>query len=205
LVNVFTAVSNVVLRLAGIEPRKRSPLVTEEEIRLMIEMGKEQGVLLDHERQMLHRILEFGDLLVREVMIPREEMICAEMGSDTDTLLEKFVQEGHSRIPVYKQDVDHICGVIYARDILHLWRHDERVKIPDLVHVPFFVEPDKRVHELLREFQKRKLQIAIVKDTSGRVLGLVTIEDLLEEIVGEMDEAFPSPEDRSRLPREGRS
>ncbi|HOX09932.1 MAG TPA: hemolysin family protein [Candidatus Omnitrophota bacterium] len=194
---VFTKLGNAMIKLFGGEVKQRSPLISEEEIRLMIELGKEEGVVEDEERKMLHRIFEFGDTKVGEVMIPLGKVVSIDIDSDAEELLNLFAEEGHSRLPVYKGSPDNIVGIIYARDLLYIWQNKGLVIIPDLVHEPYFVQKDKRVSDLLKDFQKMRAQIAIVTDipapgseagASRRAVGLVTLEDLMEEIVGEIDE-----------------
>ncbi len=187
LVKVFLDISNWFLKLIGETPPRRSPLISEEEIRLMIELGKEEGVLTDGERNMLHRIFEFGDTLVYEVMMPVDKVIAIDINASTDELLDVIVEKGHSRIPVYDGEINNICGVIYARELLNIWRNKELIVMRDLLHPPYFINSRKRVSELLREFQKIHVYMAIVTDEKKNILGLVTLEDLLEEIVGEIE------------------
>ncbi|MFA5094454.1 MAG: hemolysin family protein [Candidatus Omnitrophota bacterium] len=192
LAKLFTKLGNATIKLFGGEVKQRSPLISEEEIRLMIELGKEEGVVGDEERKMLHRIFEFGDTRVNEVMIPLSEMVAIDIDADPEELLTLFVEEGHSRLPVYKGARNNIVGIIYARDLLYIWQNKGLVIIPDLVHQPYFVPKDKRVNDLLKDFQRLRVQIAIITDTSEiekRAVGLVTLEDLVEEIVGEIEEA----------------
>lgn len=189
VVNIFAGLGNFIIHIFGGTTKRRSPLVTEEEIKLMIEIGKEEGVLGDEERKMLHRIFEFGDTLVADVMVPRSRIISVSVDSSAEELLERAVEEGHYRIPVYKDTQDNIIGIIYARDLLHIWKNNALIIIPDLIQPAYFVEKTKRVNELLREFQRNKIQIAIVIDKEKRAQGLVTLEDLIEEIVGEIEEA----------------
>ncbi len=188
LISLFTGISNSFLRAFGMQPEKRSPLISEEELRLMIEVGKEEGVLSDEERKMLHRIFEFGDTRVDAVMVPKEKIIAIDKSSDGEKLLNVLVEEGHARIAVYEGSVDTIIGIIYARDLLYIWRNKGLVLLEDLIHPAYFIPAHKRVNELLREFQLKRLQIAIVVDENKKTLGLVTLEDLFEEIVGEIDE-----------------
>jgi CBS domain containing-hemolysin-like protein len=183
---ILTMFSNGLLKLCGVAPKPRSPLVTEEEIRIMIEVGKEHGVLSEEERTLLHRIFEFGDLKVEDVMVPREEMVAVHDKATHEEVLTVLTEKGHSRIPVYHESPDRIVGIIYAQEILHIWREGWLIVLQDLIHPPFEVKPESRVIDLLREFQRRKLQIAIVVDGEGRALGLATLEDLFEEIVGEI-------------------
>ncbi|MFH0839351.1 MAG: hemolysin family protein [Candidatus Omnitrophota bacterium] len=188
IVKLFTILSNFIISLFGIEKTKRSPLITEEELKLMIEIGKEEGVILDEERKMLHRIFQFGDMVVSEVMVLRKDIIAVNVEATPDELLNLFVEEGHSRIPVYKGDLDNIFGVIYAHDLLHIWLNKQLIIIQDLIHPPFFVNQSKKVNELLRDFQQKRMHMAIVADNNNHTLGLVTLEDLTEEIIGEMED-----------------
>ena len=188
VINFFTAASNLILKLFGARPQKRSPLISEEELKLMIEIGKEEGVLSDEERKMLHRIFEFGDTKVSEVMVPKEKIVAIDSSSDAEKLLDILVEEGHARIPVYNGTVDNIIGIIYARDLLYIWRNKGLVVLEDLIHPVYYVVSGKRVNELLREFQLKHIQIAIVVDEHKKTLGVVTLEDLIEEIVGEIEQ-----------------
>ena len=187
----FTLFSRILLRGLGVELTHRSPLVTEEELKLMIELGKEEGVLGEHERTLLHRIFEFGDLKVKDVMVPREQMIAVPAGATHDEVLTVLTEEGHSRIPVYQDSPDKITGIIYAQELLHIWREGWLIVLQDLMHPPFEISPDRRVSDLLLEFQRRRVQIAIVVDQDRRALGMITLEDLVEEIVGEIREDQP--------------
>ncbi|MDO8747659.1 MAG: hemolysin family protein [Candidatus Omnitrophota bacterium] len=186
LINFFIGTSNLILRLFGEKPQARSPLITEEELRLMIEIGKEEGVLSDEERKMLHRIFEFGDTKVGSVMVAKERITAIDKNSNPEQLLDILVEEGHARIPVYEGSVDTIVGIIYARDLLYVWKNKGLVVTTDLIHPAYYVSANKRVNELLREFQLKHIQMAIVRDDNQKTLGLVTLEDLIEEIVGEI-------------------
>jgi CBS domain containing-hemolysin-like protein len=171
-----------------IDTSKRSPVITEEELRLMIEIGKEEGILSDEEKKMLHRIFEFGDTSVSKVMVPKEKIVAVNSKSSPEELLNIFVEEGHSRLPVYENSIDNIIGVIYARDLLYVLRDKSLFLLEDIVNKPYCVAGTLRVNELLRKFQADKIQIAIVTDEHKKTLGLVTVEDLIEEIVGEIEE-----------------
>ncbi|MFA5320115.1 MAG: hemolysin family protein [Candidatus Omnitrophota bacterium] len=188
LIAFFGNFSAIVLKLMRVPPAKRSPLITEEELRLMIEMGKEEGVLTDEERKMLHRIFEFGDTRLSEVMVPKDKMVAISSGSGQEELLATFVEEGHQRLPVYQGTRENIVGIIYSHDLLYILRDRPLVVVQDLIRKPYCVPPGMKVNELLRKFQADKIQIAIVIDEKSRALGLVTLEDLLEEIVGEIEE-----------------
>jgi len=188
LATVFIALGKFFIRLIGGKPQQRAPLVTEEEIRLMIEVGKEDGAVSDEERRMLHRIFEFGDIEVGEVMVPAHKMAVVRIDAAPEELLDLMAEEGHARIPVYRGSRDDIIGIIYARDLLYIWHNKGLIIIQDLVQPAYFVKKDKKVSDVLRDFQRMKVQIAIVIDEGGKALGLVTLEDLIEEIVGELEE-----------------
>ncbi len=193
IASAFTWTGRWLLRLLWIPTKKRSPLVTEEELKVMIQMGREAGVLEEHELRMLHRIFEFSDSTVREVMVPREEIAGIDLRADADQVLDVLVEEGHSRIPVYQGTLDEVAGVIYARDLLALVRHRQLFVLADFIRPIAIVPETKRLAELLSDFQRDKTQIAIVRDARGSTVGLVTLEDLLEEIVGEIHQEASPP------------
>lgn len=184
----FTRISSFILKLLRVEPSKRSPLITEEELRMMIEIGKEEGVLSDEERKMLHRIFEFGDTRLNEVMMPKDKIVAVNIKTNPQDLLNIFVEEGHARLPVYEGSIDNVVGIVYARDLLYMLRDKGLFVLHDLLHPAYYVPGSMRVNELLRKFQADKVQIAIVVDEHKKTLGLVTLEDLIEEIVGEIEE-----------------
>ena len=188
IVNVFMTIVFFLIGLFGGKPKQRSALITEEELRLMIEVGKEEGAVSDEERKMLHRIFEFGDTHVGGVMVPNAEMAAIDVNATPEELLNVMVEEGHSRIPVYKGSRENIIGIIYARDLLHIWHNKGLIIVQDLIQPAYFVPGDKKVNELLKNFQRMKIQIAIVVDETKKAQGLVTLEDLIEEIVGEIEE-----------------
>lgn len=188
IISIFMGIGNFILRMLGIKYSKKSPLITEEELRLMIEVGKEEGVVSDEERKMLYRIFEFGDTRLSDVMIPKEKIIAVNINSASEELLNIFVEEGHARLPVYDGSVDNIVGIIYARDLLYILRDKGLFLLQDLVHEAYYALVTMRVNDLLRKFQADKIQIAIVVDEHKKTLGLVTLEDLTEEIVGETEE-----------------
>jgi CBS domain containing-hemolysin-like protein len=188
LIRVFSGVSNLILRIFGVSHTKRSPLITEEELRLMIEVGKEEGVLSDEERRMLHRIFEFGDTRLEEVMVPKEKMTAVNINISPDDLLNTMLEKGHARLPVYKDSPERVVGIIYAHDLLYILKEKGLFLPQDLVHEAFYALRSMRVNELLKKFQTDKIQIAIVVDEQNKTVGMVTLEDLIEEIVGEIEE-----------------
>ena len=188
IIKLFSSTSNFILRICGIKPAKRSPLITEEELKTMIEIGKEEGVLTEEERKMLQRIFSFGDTKVKDVMIPRDSITAIELNTPVEKILDILSEEGHARIPVYKENIDNIVGVMYVRDLLYILRNGKLFVLEDILSPAYFVPLDKKINELLKDFQGKKIQIAIVVDDNKKIQGLVTLEDLVEEIVGEMEE-----------------
>ncbi|MEW6095303.1 MAG: hemolysin family protein [bacterium] len=162
--------------------------LTEEEIRTMVDIGAKEGVLKDHEMELIHSIFEFGDMKVEEVMIPQKEMVGIKIDEDSETkILHLITKEGHSRMPVYKGE--NIIGIIHVKDFLISLKNQSNWR--ELIRPPHFVLPSKKINNLLKEFQKKHIQMAIVKNELGKVVGIVTMEDLLEEIVGEIHDEYP--------------
>lgn len=195
ITNVLTWISNGVIRIMGGNPHYRSPLVTEEEIKMMIQIGKEEGFYGDNERKMLERIFHFDEIEVRDVMTALEQMTAVAVDMNDDEMERVLMEEGHNRIPVYQGVKSNVVGIIYVRDLLYLFKNSTLISVQDLMSAPYFVPPHQKAAELLKEFQKRKIQIAIVRDTATqKAIGLVTLEDLIEEIVGEIEEVDSTPQ-----------
>jgi CBS domain containing-hemolysin-like protein len=162
---------------------------TDEEIEAFIDVGTREGILEPEQGEWLWSIVDFRDTQVRSVMTPRIDMICAPVEASLDTLAERFVESGHSRIPLFEGSVDHVVGILHIRDVLRALRLPEPPPVKELIKPPLFIPETKALGELLKELQARFQQVAIVVDEYGGTAGLVTVEDLIEEIVGEiMDE-----------------
>jgi CBS domain containing-hemolysin-like protein len=173
----------------------KGPFVTEEEIRHLVDVAEEEQEIEEEERELIHSVFEFGDTVVREVMVPRPDMVTAPADATVDEVLETIVKAGYSRIPIYEGDNDNIVGVLYAKDLLkrvHESKGD--LKVSSLARAPLFVPEQKRVSDLLREMQEHRVHMAIVIDEYGGTAGLVTIEDLIEEIVGEIVDEYDQEE-----------
>ncbi len=171
------------------------PFITEEEIKTLVDAGEERGVIEEEEKEMIYSIFEFGDTLAREVMVPRIDMVAIEVNTSVMDALDVIIQAGHSRIPVYEETIDNIVGMLYAKDLLQYWRSGiENLKLRDILRDVYYIPETKKVDELLQELQQRKVHIAIVVDEYGGTAGLVTIEDILEEIVGEIQDEYDSEE-----------
>jgi len=166
--------------------RKR---VTEEELHDLVEASEEEGLINEEESGMIRAIFALGETVVREVMIPRTAMACVSADASVDDLLATINGCGHSRIPVFEGTVDNITGVLYAKDLLKFWGEDSpELDVRKIARPPFYVPESKNLEELLSEFKKRRVHIAIVIDEYGGTSGLITIEDLLEQIVGDIQD-----------------
>ncbi|HEX7185377.1 MAG TPA: hemolysin family protein [Thermoanaerobaculia bacterium] len=162
---------------------------TDEEIEAFIDVGTREGILEPEQGEWLWSIVDFRDTLARSVMTPRIDMVCAPVDSSLDALADRFIESGHSRIPIYQDSIDHVVGILHIRDVLRALRIPEPTPASELIKPPLFIPETKPLGELLKELQARFQQVAIVVDEYGGTAGLVTVEDLLEEIVGEiMDE-----------------
>jgi putative hemolysin len=195
VIAALTGITNAVTRLFGAEVSNEAQ-ITAEELRLIVERGGEQGVLEAEEEQMINAVIELGTRRVHEVMVPRTSMVALTAESTIETAIDAIVAEGHSRIPVYEDSVDEIIGIVYAKDLLPFVKagSPEPPPIRTLLRTPVFVPESMTVDDLLHELQRRKVHIAIVLDEYGGTAGLVTIEDLLEEIVGEIQDEYDEEE-----------
>src|SRR6266567_2419249 len=191
----LSAITNFLVRLVGGEMKHRGPFVTEEELRLLVSVGEKEGVLEEEDTEIIHSIFEFADTTVREVMIPRIDMVTLESDATVDQAVDLALQGGFSRIPVYEESIDEIIGVLYTKDMLKQLRqgHDT-LPIRDLVRPAYFVPETKKLDDLLREIQQQRVHMVIVVDEYGSVAGLVTIEDLVEEIVGDIQDEYDREE-----------
>jgi len=191
LVAFLTIVTRSISRLfrADVTADER---ISSEELRLIIEQGGEQGVLEAEEEQMIHAVIELGEQRVHEVMVPRTDMVTLSGTVTFEEAIETIVAEGHSRIPVYEESIDEIVGILYAKDLLPfvVRPNGDRPELRTLLRTPVFVPESMTVDDLLHELQRRKVHLAIVLDEYGGTAGLVTIEDLIEEIVGEIQDEY---------------
>ena len=176
--------------------------VTEEDVKHLIEMGQQAGTIQEEEKKMIHSIFKFTDTKVGEVMVPRTEMFIVDIQTPLDKLLDLVIHNGYSRVPVYKGTRENIVGMLHSRDLLSIWKHRELIVLQDLLHKPYFVPETMRVDRLLREFQRGKMHLAIVVDEYGGISGLVTLENLLEEIVGDIRDETDSDEEKAILKQE---
>jgi len=195
LVQVLTAITTSVARLLGAGDQAQGVMSTEE-LKILVERGGQQGILEAEEEQMIHAVIELGDQRIHEVMVPRIAMVSLAAGATMEQAIDIVIEEGHSRIPVYEESIDEIVGILYAKDLLPFLKGSvaERPSLRSILRTPVFVPESMSVDDLLHEFQRRKVHLAIVLDEYGGTAGLVTIEDLLEEIVGEIQDEYDEEE-----------
>ncbi len=189
LIRVVARASSVMVRPLGGRVNVTSPMVTEEEIRELVKMGEEEGVIEQNEREMIHSIFEFGDTVAREVMVPRIDMDVLEDTATVADAAQVILQTGHSRVPVFHESIDNVVGVVNVKDLLRpLTAGQMTAAVMTAARPAYYVPETKRLDEIFREMQRRRTPLAIVVDEYGGTAGLVTIEDLLEEIVGPMSD-----------------
>ena len=177
----------------------------DEEIRHFVESETEKGTIEVEEREMIEGVFDFGDTTVKEVMVPRIDMACAEISKPPHVLLELIQTSRHSRIPIYEGRVDDVKGVAYAKDLLHVLSRGQDWEIARIMRPPYFVPENKKIDALLREFKTERVHIAIVVDEYGGTSGLVTMEDLIEEIVGEIQDEYDEEENLFQWDEEGQA
>jgi len=190
-VQIFTFVSIPFIRLFGGKMLERGPFLTLEEIKMLLLTGEREGVIEEEEKEMISSIFEFGETIVREVMTPKPDMQCLPIESSVDQAIKAILESGHSRIPVYEGNIDNIVGIIYAKDLLKTIEVDRsKLNLKDFMRPAIFVPESKKVDDLLHQMQGARTHIAIIIDEYGATAGLVTLEDLIEEIVGEIYDEF---------------
>ena len=164
--------------------------LSEKDLREVLEAGTLSGALDKTEHELITSIFEFTDTTAKEIMVPRPDVVALDINSPRDFLVRKVVEEGYSRLPVYDGSMDHIVGIIYSKDLLSLLEHRDLIILQDIIRQPYFVHESKKISQLLREFQQKKVHLAIVIDEFGGTEGIITMEDILEEIVGEIHDEY---------------
>jgi magnesium and cobalt transporter len=169
----------------------RARALTEKELQEAINSSEEEGILNESEGDMLQSIFDFGDTIVREVMVPRTDMVCCPAEATLSDFLELIIKSGHSRVPLFDGSTDRIVGVVYAKDLLRSWgASDETLTLTEVMRTPYFIPETKRIDDLLKDFRTRRVHMAIAVDEDVGTSGLITIEDLLEEIVGDIQDEY---------------
>jgi putative hemolysin len=191
-VKFLTSSTNLVVKLMGGPVKTTGDQITEEEIRLMINVGEEKGIFQETETEMINSIFEFDDTVAKEVMTPRTDIVALSYDATREEILEVIVEENFSRIPVYEESIDNIIGVLYVKDLFAKIKNKNEweISLKDIIRAAHFVPEYKKIDELFKEMQKSKTHIAVVIDEYGGTAGIITIEDLLEEIVGNIFDEY---------------
>jgi putative hemolysin len=203
LVAILTASTRAVLWVFGVRAFDDRELVSEEEIRHLVREGHAQGVFDTAQSQLLHRVLEFTETPVRKVMLPRPKMFALDAATPPEQVGRLIVESGFSRIPVYDSSADNFVGQVFAKDALRLLDRGQPLVLRRILHPLAFVPETRKLGPLMQELQKKRAHLALVVDEHGVVSGLVTLEDLLEEIVGEIDDEYDREERQIELLRDG--
>ena len=190
IVYVLTGLTKLILLMIGERTQVRGPFVTEEELKLLVSVGEEEGVIEEEEREMIHGIFEMGDMRVREVMVPRTDLVAIEANEPVEKAVDLVTKHGHTRIPVYDGNLDHIVGVLYAKDLLRAVVRGEPKTLREIARKPYFTPESNLVQDVLRDLRKNRVHMAIVVDEYGGTAGAVTIEDIIEEIVGPIQDEY---------------
>lgn len=192
-VKLLTASTNGISRLFGISETDEET-VTEEEIRMMVDVGEEKGSIEEEERELINNVFEFNDKVVSEIMIHRKDIYAIDINSDLGDILKDLDEYKYSRIPVYEENIDNIVGLLFIKDLIANMNKKEKVKISNLLREAYFVSESKPINELFRDLQRNKHQLAIVLDEYGGTAGLVTMEDIIEELVGNIFDEYDDEE-----------
>lgn len=186
ILRMLTISNNFVLRLITSAEQQETFHISEDEVKYLIREGRKTGVFEPSEEDLIHSVFKFTDTVVKEVMVPRTEIVAVESGTDIDTILGLMNTKGFSRLPVYSETIDNVIGVVYLKDILALHITNKPFQLETVLRKPYIVPPNKNVSVLLKEMRERRIHLALVGDEYGGTDGLVTMEDLIEEIVGDI-------------------
>lgn len=187
----LNGLANLILKLFGINNIPGSEAHhSSEELQYLLEQGKESGALDSNEHELIQNVFEFNERVVKNIMVPRTKISGVEISTTQDELLDFLVSEGYSRIPVYEDTIDKIIGIVHAKDVLPLLIHKTEISLKDIIRKPYFIPETKKINDLMAELQQKRIQIAIVLDEFGGTAGMITLEDIVEELVGEIQDEY---------------
>lgn len=192
---IFTAISGLFIRILGGDPKATEPFITEEELKTMVGVSEEEGVLEDVEKEMIFNVFEFADSQVKDVMVQRVDVVAVDINANYDEVINIIKTEQFSRIPVYNQNIDDVVGILNVKDLIIASQSKENFKISDYMREAYYTFEFKKITELFNEMKKTRNHMAVVLDEYGGNVGIVTIEDLIEEVVGEIEDEYDDEED----------
>ena len=193
LVKLLTISTNMVSKLFGVGEAEEE-IVTEEEIKMMIDEGEEKGTIEKEQKLLLNNVFQFNDIVVSEIMTPRTDMYAIDINDDINKLLEKIDEYKYSRIPVYDENIDDIKGILFVKDLIKPLKNNKKIDLKKIMREPYFVPESKDIDELFKEMQQNKVQMAIAIDEYGGTAGIITMEDIVEEIVGNIFDEYDDEE-----------
>lgn len=200
LVWILVHLSTFLVQLAGGRTRRVGPMATEEDIAYLIRLSHEEGVFEQEQGEMLKSVMAFGDITAREIMVPRTDLCSLDIKSSLKEILAEVAQLGYTRWPVYDEDIDHVIGILYVKDLINfLGTNNRDFSLKNLLRKPLFIPESMKLDAVLREFQRQKGHLAIVVDEHGGTAGVVTLEDILEEIVGEIRDEYDREEEEETV------
>lgn len=202
VVSLILIITNLFTRMLGGKPGISQPYLTEDEFKTMVDVGHEEGVLEVDEKEMIYNVFDFGDAKVSDVMTPRTEMVALDVHYTYDKVIEIYKEEQFSRLPVYDESIDNIVGILYIKDIVFSGADKENFDITALMRQPHYTFEFKNIADLLKEMKNRRTPIAVVLDEYGGTAGIVTMEDLIEEIVGDIKDEYDDHEEEIEVIKE---
>ena len=190
LIGIFTFISSGFIRLLGGDPKASEPFITEEELRTMVGVSEEEGVLEDVEKEMIFNVFDFADSQAKDVMVQRVDIVAVDSEATYEEVLDVIKKEQFSRIPVYNQTIDDIVGILYVKDLIIAGQNKDGFKVIDYMREPYYTFEFKKIKELFNEMKKTRNHISVVLDEYGGTVGIVTIEDLIEEVFGDIEDEY---------------
>ncbi len=187
---ILNGMANMLLKLIGLHPIKEGEAFTEEELKLIVTESQEEGSIEETERNLIYNVFDFDERLVKDIVVPRTEIVSIDRADPIAQVFKVALENGFSRYPVYEKENDHIIGMLYTKDLLKIIHEDKKEDWTDHIRPPLFIPQHKKIKNLLTEMQVNKIQMALVVDEYGTMVGLVTIEDILEELVGEIQDEY---------------
>lgn len=199
---IFTAISSIFIRIFGGDPKASEPFITEEELRTMVGVSEEEGVLEDVEKEMIFNVFDFADAHVKDVMVQRVDVIAVDIDASYEEVLEVIKTEQFSRIPVYNQTIDDIVGILNVKDLIMAEKSLNIFKVSDYMREPYYTFEFKKIKELFSEMKKTRNHLSVVLDEYGGTVGIVTIEDLIEEVFGDIEDEYDDYEKEIEVVKE---
>ena len=187
---VLNASANLLLRILGIDPNELEEGHSAEELRLLIKQGAEEGTIPSTQQELIENVFNFNDLSAKQILVPRTKLVALEVSSPDEEVVKKVIAEGYSRMPVYKQTLDDIVGIVHTKDLIPMVKDRKPIILRDILRPAYFIPETKTVSELLKDFQKKRMHMAVVLDEFGGTSGIVTMEDVIEELVGEIQDEY---------------